>query len=61
MPSVNVLAARWSGSSERGFLLSIAYAGYSLGSAVIYPVAAFACENFGWEYTFYITGWWCRF
>lgn len=56
MPAINVLAIRWCGTLERSLLLGIAYAGFGLGTAIVYPVCAFLCENMGWEWTFYAPG-----
>ncbi|ODN06087.1 Sialin [Orchesella cincta] len=56
MPAINVLATRWCADMERSFLLGITYAGFGLATAIVYPIAAFFCENMGWEWIFYFAG-----
>ncbi|CAL8074359.1 unnamed protein product [Orchesella dallaii] len=56
MPAINVLATRWCADMERSFLLGVTYAGFGLATAIVYPIAAFFCENVGWEYIFYFAG-----
>lgn len=56
LPAINVLSARWSGSMERSLLVGIFAAGFSLATAIVYPICAFFCENSGWPGIFYFAG-----
>jgi MFS family permease len=56
MPAISTLASRWYPDVERGFMLSIAYAGFGFASAITYPISAFFCELAGWPSMFYFTG-----
>lgn len=37
-------------------LMGIAYGGFVISAATTFPICAFLCENFGWEFIFYVTG-----
>lgn len=56
LPAINVLAARWCGSTERSLLMGISGAGFALAAAVVYPISAFFCEYCGWDWIFYFAG-----
>ncbi|CAG7730460.1 unnamed protein product [Allacma fusca] len=56
LPCINVISVRWSGPTERGFLMGIAYGGFSVGAVLTFPLCALICEKLGWPFIFYITG-----
>ena len=59
MPTIQPLFARWSAPDERGTLIGLAFAGFSLGSAVTFPLSGLLCQfGFagGWPSIFYLSG-----
>jgi len=46
----------WAPPLERSKLLSITYAGHSIGTCVVFPLAGYLVTTYGWEAVFYVTG-----
>ncbi|CAD6995279.1 sialin [Ceratitis capitata] len=54
-PALYQLFSTWAHRSERTALLSFAYAGYTVGTLVAFPLSGLLCR-YNWEWTFYIVG-----
>ncbi|KAI9554402.1 hypothetical protein GHT06_019674 [Daphnia sinensis] len=59
LPTIQPLFSRWSAPDERGTLIGLAFAGFTLGSSITFPLSGFLCEyGFagGWPSIFYLSG-----
>ena len=59
LPTIQPLFGRCTAPNERATLIGLAFAGFTLGSAITFPVAGFLCEyGFagGWPSMFYLSG-----
>lgn len=59
LPTIQPLFSRWSAPDERATLIGLAFAGFTLGSSVTFPLSGFLCEyGFagGWPSIFYLSG-----
>ncbi|XP_032784846.2 sialin isoform X2 [Daphnia magna] len=58
-PTIQPLFSRWSAPDERATLIGLAFAGFTLGSSITFPLSGFLCEyGFagGWPSIFYLSG-----
>nr|CAH0107217.1 unnamed protein product [Daphnia galeata] len=59
LPTIQPLFSRWSAPDERGTLIGLAFAGFTLGSSITFPLSGFLCQyGFagGWPSIFYLSG-----
>jgi len=55
-PSCAKVVSAWFPRSERGFASGIFTSGVEIGSALALPIVAWAIGEFGWKWSFFVTG-----